>query len=110
VSQPGAFYRHEKLKAAGAWDESFHMTMDLDLWIRMARHSPPVMKDEPWAVFRHHGAQKTNGKNYIRQAHEIDRILRREGGSVLNRLFLYSRSHIWYLQFVNPLLKKRRPL
>jgi glycosyltransferase involved in cell wall biosynthesis len=79
VKQPPAFFRRQALEAAGGWDPSFHMTMDLDLWVRLARLAPPRMIDAQWAYFRIHGKQKTSGHNVRRQANEIARILRREG-------------------------------
>ena len=99
TSQPATFFRKELVNNAGGWDERFHMVMDLDLWIRMAKYAAPVMVNEPWAVFRHHTGQKTNGGNYLRQAHEINRILKREHAPMFHRYWLFSRSHILYLKY-----------
>jgi glycosyltransferase involved in cell wall biosynthesis len=79
VRQAPTFFRWEALNAVGGWDASFHMTMDLDLWVRIARIAPPRMVDALWAHFRVHPQQKTSAANLRTQAREIARILKREG-------------------------------
>ncbi len=96
VSQPATFFRWEALQAAGGWDPSFHMTMDFDLWVRLARLAPPRMVNALWAYFRIHAEQKTSAANVRRQAGEIARVLRREG--VSRRAIIAHRTmREWYL-------------
>lgn len=96
VSQPATFFRWEALRAVGGWDASFHMTMDFDLWVRLARLGPPRMVNALWAYFRVHPEQKTSAANVRRQAREIARVLRREG--VPRRSIIAHRAvREWYL-------------
>jgi glycosyltransferase involved in cell wall biosynthesis len=89
VRQQSTFFRREALMSAGAWNPDRHMVMDYDLWIRLARTSPPVMVDENWAYFRNHAAQKSGHGNILRQSAEIAAVLRRE--NVASRLILRHR-------------------
>lgn len=95
VRQPPAFFRRSILERAGRWDADYHMTMDLDLWTRLARISTPLMVDRNWAYFRIHPGQKTSNGNRQRQAREIIRILKREkaSGNVIMRIFMKKQ---WY--------------
>jgi glycosyltransferase involved in cell wall biosynthesis len=78
VRQPPTFFRKEALISAGGWNADRYMVMDYDLWIRLAKISPPAMIDENWACFRNHAAQKSGHANILRQSAEIADVLRRE--------------------------------
>jgi glycosyltransferase involved in cell wall biosynthesis len=78
VRQQSTFFRREVLTSVGAWNADRYMVMDYDLWIRLAKVSPPVMVNENWAYFRNHAAQKSGLDNILRQSEEIASILRRE--------------------------------
>jgi glycosyltransferase involved in cell wall biosynthesis len=78
VRQQCTFFRRSALDRAGGWNAEFFMVMDLDLWIRLARISPPKMVDQTLAYFRVHANQKTGLSNLQRQTREICRVLRRE--------------------------------
>ena len=81
VRQQSTFFRRSALDRVGGWDHRYYMTMDYDLWVRLARHSAPVMVDRFWAVFRIHRFQKTSRKNLLRQLAELTEIMQREGAS-----------------------------
>jgi len=78
VRQQATFFRRGALASVGGWNADCHMVMDYDLWIRLAKVSPPIMVDEDWAYFRNHSAQKSGQANILRQTGEIEAILRRE--------------------------------
>jgi len=78
VRQQPTFFRREALRSVGGWNADRHMVMDYDLWIRLARISPPAMISEDWAYFRNHAAQKSGHANIRRQSAEITDVLRRE--------------------------------
>jgi glycosyltransferase involved in cell wall biosynthesis len=78
VRQPSAFYRKSALDRAGGWSPAFFMTMDLDLWVRLAKLGAPKMVDENFACFRLHRDQKSGLGNLERQMFEICAIMRRE--------------------------------
>ncbi|MGD0660108.1 MAG: glycosyltransferase family 2 protein [Syntrophorhabdales bacterium] len=78
VRQQCTFFRRSALDRAGGWNAEFFMVMDLDLWFRLSRISPPKMVDQNLAYFRVHANQKTGLSNLQRQTREICRVLRRE--------------------------------
>ena len=60
IPQPTAFIRKEAIQSVGGLDESLHMAMDFDLWLRLALRYPlKYIEGEPWAAFRSHSTQKT---------------------------------------------------
>jgi glycosyltransferase involved in cell wall biosynthesis len=59
ICQPGAFIRREALDAVGMLDPALHYTMDLDLFLRIARHRPPVFVGRPLAAETFHPENKT---------------------------------------------------
>ena len=59
ISQPAVFWRRDFGRTVGPLDDSLHWTMDYDLWLRMARESPPLLLDRVLAAFRLHATSKT---------------------------------------------------
>jgi len=96
VRQQATFFRKTAIESVGGWNERLYMTMDYDLWVRMAKVSTPIMVDRTWAVFRFHPAQKTSFINLRRQTGEITLVLRKEKAprSALTALLL--KKH-WYI-------------
>lgn len=52
VAQPATFISKNALLEVGMLDETLHMSMDWDLWIRLAANFPVHYVDETWAAFR----------------------------------------------------------
>lgn len=75
VRQAATFFRKAILIEVGGWNEDYFMVMDYDLWLRLARKSPPKMIDKYWARFRYHDSQKTGLENSFRQMDEIYRLM-----------------------------------
>jgi glycosyltransferase involved in cell wall biosynthesis len=95
VRQQSTFFRREALISVGAWNVDRYMAMDYDLWMKLARVSPPSMVDENWAYFRNHTAQKSGLGNMLRQSVEIAAVMRRE--RVASRLIASHRlKKRWY--------------
>lgn len=88
VRQPPAFFRRNLLEQAGGWNIVYHMVMDYDLWLRLARRSSPLPVAANWAYFRIHPEQKTTYRNFWRQYKEIQSILRRENAPLACRFRL----------------------
>lgn len=78
VRQPSTFFRRNFIELAGGWNPEFFMVMDFDLWVRLAKISPPRMIDKNLAYFRIHALQKTSHTNTLRQKRELVTILTRE--------------------------------
>jgi glycosyltransferase involved in cell wall biosynthesis len=73
IPQPATFFRREILEQTGRLEESFHLAMDYDLWLRLARLEAPAFIPRPLANFRWHGRSKT-GAGYHKVAWECFRI------------------------------------
>jgi glycosyltransferase involved in cell wall biosynthesis len=52
VSAPSTFVRLRAFDVIGCFDERWRYSMDYDLWLRLGKHSPPVVIDAPLACFR----------------------------------------------------------
>ncbi len=82
--QPGSFYRRWAVEAAGSVDPSYHLLMDVDLWIRLTRLGPSTRIPATLARFRVHEAAKSSQApwKYYREtlrlafAHQRDRLPR----------------------------------
>lgn len=79
IPQPAVFWRRDFGRRVGPLDESLHWTMDYDLWLRMAKLSPPLVLDRLLARFRHHAASKSGDFNR-RQFDEGYEVARRHAG------------------------------
>lgn len=64
VLQPGSFYREWAVRRAGGTDETFHLLMDVDLWIRLLRYGTSHVVRAPLARFRIHPAAKSSQAPY----------------------------------------------
>lgn len=60
VLQPAAFIRRDALERVGGWDESLHMVMDLDLWLRLRGEGRLSRIHAVLARVRLHDAAKTS--------------------------------------------------
>lgn len=79
VRQQATFFLRSELEAVGGWNVDKFMVMDLDLWVRLAARSAPLMVNEDWAYFRNHPAQKSGHSNILRQSREITELFLRAG-------------------------------
>jgi len=85
IPQQTTFYRAETWKNVGGLDPSFYFAMDYDLWVRIAKVSPPTYVNHLWANFRLH----SKGKSIIsddRCYPEMLRVYQREKGNKLSQL------------------------
>jgi glycosyltransferase involved in cell wall biosynthesis len=106
VRQPSTFFRRSLLQRAGGWRPEFFMTMDFDLWVRLAKLGAPTMVDRNLAYFRLHSAQKTSLVNAQKQIKEICKVLIEESAPlpIIARVYLkkqcsalrgYLKSHLF---------------
>ncbi|NDK57508.1 glycosyltransferase family 2 protein [Pontibacter fetidus] len=83
VRQQPAFFRRSIIEQVGKWNKEFHMLMDYDLWLRVAKLHDPKMVDSNYAYFTIQPDQKTNtSRNVNIQLHELKQLLTREQGSM----------------------------
>jgi len=73
ISQPAVFFRKEAFYEAGGFDLSLHYAMDYDLWIRLARISPPLVLQDDLAAFRIQSQSKSikNYKKLFREQYQV---------------------------------------
>jgi glycosyltransferase involved in cell wall biosynthesis len=76
ISQMTVFWRRSVLKEVGYLDRSLHMTMDYDLWLRLAQRSAPVYLPERMACFRWYPTSKS-GARFREQFREDSLVARR---------------------------------
>jgi glycosyltransferase involved in cell wall biosynthesis len=76
IAQPAVFFRRDLLEEVGPLDESLHLAMDYDLWLRFAEVAEPRFLPRDLARFRWHGRSKTSGR-YAASAWEAFTVARR---------------------------------
>jgi glycosyltransferase involved in cell wall biosynthesis len=59
IPQPSAFVRRSILEKTGPLDESMHLAMDYDLWLRIYKYAMAYFIDQPLSVVRDHPNTKT---------------------------------------------------
>lgn len=109
VKQQATFFRKKTLLEVGAWDKTFYMTMDYDLWIRVSSKHKPLMVPKNWAYFTNHVEQKTSQKNLLIQIKNIKEILYREKVNKLLTEIIIFKKYIYYLKSIikNRLIKAK---
>ena len=107
VRQQPTFFRRDLLQEVGGWNPQYHMTMDYDLWTRMARVADPTLIDRNLAFFRFHRGQKSTAKNVEIQARELAEIMSREGASAgeVRRLLSRKRMMLRKMKFKELLIR-----
>lgn len=76
IRQPATFWRRELLDAVGFIDESLHLVMDLDFFLRISKRYKIHFVNENLAFFRYYETNKTLS-SLKKQALEIMRIVHR---------------------------------
>ena len=87
IYSPSVFFTRPALDEAGGVDESLHLTMDYDLWLRIARSHRVVGVDAVWAVQRLHADAKSTAQ-YDAFWPERLRVSRRHGGRLVSPLLI----------------------
>ena len=87
IYSPSVFFTREALEAAGPFDESLHLTMDYDLWLRIGKRFPVRHVDAVWSVQRLHDDAKTL-RRYEDFWPERLAVSRRHGGRLVSPLLI----------------------
>ncbi len=87
IFSPSVFFTREAFDAVGGIDESLHLTMDYDLWLRIGRRFGARHTDAVWAVQRLHDAAKTV-RHYEEFWPERLAVSRRYGGRLVSPLLI----------------------
>ncbi len=109
VKQPPTFFRKTILEQAGLWNAKYHMVMDYDLWLRLAKHEAPKMVDINYAYFRLHEYQKTSPTNLVLQKNEMIELLTRENAPAFRKIHLRCKKRwYWLKSILKPYFVKSR--
>ena len=87
IYSPSVFFTRAALEKAGPLDESLHLTMDYDLWLRIGKVLPVARVDAVWAIQRLHGEAKTSTQSEAFWPERL-RVSRRHGGRLLSPLLV----------------------
>jgi glycosyltransferase involved in cell wall biosynthesis len=87
IYSPAVFFTRKALSAVGPLDESLHLTMDYDLWLRIGKRFPVRRVDAIWAVQRIHDEAKTM-RHYDDFWPERLAVSRRHGGRLVSPLLI----------------------
>jgi glycosyltransferase involved in cell wall biosynthesis len=84
IIQPSTFWRRELIKEIGVFDESLHLCMDYDYWMRTIQKYPLHVLPNHFSLFRIHGTSK-GGTQYDKQFSEEHQVLCRYNQNLLVR-------------------------
>ena len=87
VFSPSVFFTREAFEAAGGLDESLHLTMDYDLWLRIGKRYPVRHVDAVWSVQRIHDDAKTVSQRDEFWPERL-KVSRRHGGRLVSPLLI----------------------
>jgi glycosyltransferase involved in cell wall biosynthesis len=85
IYSPAVFFTREAFEAVGGIDESLHLTMDYDLWLRIGKRFPVRHVDEVWATQRLHPEAKTVVEDFWPERLAVSR---RHGGRLVSPLLI----------------------
>ena len=74
-AQPSVFFTRQALNSTGVLREDLHYAMDLDLWLRMARHVRIILIEQHLSWMRDHKDAKTWRDNALRVLDEAEGVL-----------------------------------
>jgi glycosyltransferase involved in cell wall biosynthesis len=87
IFSPSVFFTRGAFEAVGGLDESLHLTMDYDLWLRIGKRFSVRHVDDVWSVQRIHDDAKTV-RSYEEFWPERIAVSRRHGGRLLSPLVI----------------------
>jgi len=87
IFSPSVFFTRAAFEAVGGLDESLHLTMDYDLWLRIGKRFSVRHVDDVWSVQRIHDDAKTV-RSYEQFWPERIAVSRRHGGRLLSPLVI----------------------
>jgi glycosyltransferase involved in cell wall biosynthesis len=87
IFSPAVFFTREAFEVVGGLDESLHLTMDYDLWLRIGKRFPVRHMDDVWGVQRIHDDAKTI-RSFDDFWPERLAVSRRHGGRLVSPLVI----------------------
>ena len=100
LATPTIMVRRDALRSVGGFDETMHLSEDIDLWCRLARLGPIALIPEVLVEVRRHGGNLSRGPGRRRYLAAALRILNKafaadSGLGASLRLKLYAKAHLW---------------
>lgn len=89
IYQPSVFIRREVFEEIGFLDESLHYSMDLDLWIRVAKKFKIAYLPEFLSTYRLHAESKTMSQAVVFNKEEMETFKRHFGRAPINWVYGY---------------------
>lgn len=86
VSQPATFWRRSAVTEFGLFDETEHLVMDYDYWLRVGKNHPLAVLDGYLAGFRVYAATKTSSSFLTTFKREMELARKHSTSFVLNGL------------------------
>lgn len=80
IPHPATFVRRTLFAQTGGFDEQLRYAMDIDLWMRLAARTPPVVLPQVLAVFREHPGSVSSANKLLARQEEW-RVRRRYAGA-----------------------------
>jgi glycosyltransferase involved in cell wall biosynthesis len=93
ISQPAVFWTRSAMDTVGLLDESEHLVMDYEYWLRLWTHFEPARIDACLAAFRWYETSKS-GSLYRRQFADEYRVARRYAGSFTYPIALHALNYV----------------
>jgi GT2 family glycosyltransferase len=87
IYSPSVFFTRAALEQAGLIDETLHLTMDYDLWLRIGKQRPVAYVDAIWSIQRTHAKAKSLARTDEFWPERL-RVSRRHGGRLLSPLLV----------------------
>ena len=85
VYSPAVFFTREAFEAVGGLDESLHLTMDYDMWLRIGGRFGARHVDSVWGMQRIHEDAKTRRNDFWPERLAVSR---RHGGRLVSPLLI----------------------
>lgn len=85
IYSPAVFFTREAFESAGGIDESLHLTMDYDLWLRIGKSFGVEYVDAVWGIQRIHDEAKTKRADFWPERLTVSR---RHGGRLVSPLLV----------------------
>lgn len=104
VPHPATFVRRTLFDQVGRFDEQLRYAMDIDLWLRLAAHTPPAILPSILAVFRDHPGSVSSANKLLARQEEW-RVRRRYAHAAPLAFLIYT---LRYLKRTRPLRQQSR--
>jgi glycosyltransferase involved in cell wall biosynthesis len=109
MHQPAIFWRREVVQRVGLVDESLHLIMDFDYWVRISEHFDFLNVDLDLACTHYHDAAKT-GDGYAGYHADLRKYAHRYWKPIWSREFWQLQASMTNHFFVRPTIHKLRSI